>query len=798
MLQNQKKKKLPLLKSFYDFSLELISLRNNRIIKTIKFKTENKILFKKLKNTTKRFPTVTNNSNDTSLFFSKYRPMFWSDTYPVSTNSSLSSSIDFNISIQKHFDVLNNLDSLVLNDNFHFSDIFDKFEHFNESTNVQTNNFVNPIQIKNNSKIMLLNNIKKNIISILNNNLLSNCNTYYSSLIHFINNHRINKTLISWKILNNFSTKNVVLLNNHKNKDTRVGQIDKFTLNIDSYDADEYTTRLYDNYGSSDFFKNSNSVLNKFMSDYEFLKNIEDSSHYNSSYIFEDFSNSSDLIYSHFFFISGFNHIYSDIGCIKQIDTHAHKYNPVYRTNMRNINQNFISSYTFNTFNTFNLISRSNYTFVTCNSLLDKNLVDQIITPLKLRGVISRICLSSLSNNVCFNYLSFFKTRITANSSTLKHNNSIYIDTIDDTFYNIVSKSGSSFIIQHIGLLLHFKLFWFKPKFDVFKFKFKKKIFSFYKTNEIKKTLMENRKSLSIFRYIDSKNWAFNKRLDYEYTNYDTTLDFYLKKQLELKSISTLKFHNYGYINNLSGYNRSTSDISYTDSLKKSTLDAKNFHSDLRIPRLRFNPGYQRLWREYRLALGNAIRFKYIYQKQLTRYLVKFYSFLKSYNILALEYKVWKIIIYSRLLPDLHSIRDFMSNSLVFLNGKVLKNENYIIVVNDIVQLQVSIWYYIYYKWLMSWNNLRIRKFKKLVYRKKIASSYTIIKSLKQKSKYTPAYIYNMRFDMSDTKSYLEIDYFTLSFILIYDNFILDFNSPDDFPEMRHYVYRMYNWKYIN
>jgi len=50
-----------------------------------------------------------------------------------------------------------------------------------------------------------------------------------------------------------------------------------------------------------------------------------------------------------------------------------------------------------------------------------------------------------------------------------------------------------------------------------------------------------------------------------------------------------------------------------------------------------------------------------------------------------------------------------------------------------------------------------------------------------------------MRFDMSDTKSYLEIDYFTLSFILIYDNFILDFNSPDDFPEMRHYVYRMYN-----
>ena len=88
---------------------------------------------------------------------------------------------------------------------------------------------------------------------------------------------------------------------------------------------------------------------------------------------------------------------------------------------------------------------------------------------------------------------------------------------------------------------------------------------------------------------------------------------------------------------------------------------------------------------------------------------------------------------------------------------------------------------------------MRIKKFKKLIYRKKIASAYTIIKSLKQKSRYTPLYLYNMRFDMSDTKSFLEIDYFTLSFIFIYDNFALDMSSPDDFIEMRHYVYRMYN-----
>ena len=242
------------------------------------------------------------------------------------------------------------------------------------------------------------------------------------------------------------------------------------------------------------------------MSDYEFLKNIEDPSHYNSSYVFEDFSNSFDLIYSHFFFISGFDYIYSGIGGTKQRSIHIHKPNYIYKTDIFNTNQNAISSYKLTTFNIFNLMSRNNYVFNSCDSLLGKNLIDQVTTTLKLKSVVSSIYSNPVNNNNRFNYLGFFKTSVTSNLSTLKHNNSIYIDTTDDTFYNIVSKSGSSFIIQHVGLLLHFKLFWFKPKFDVFKFRFKKKIFSFYKTNEIKKTLMENRKSLSIFRYIDSKN----------------------------------------------------------------------------------------------------------------------------------------------------------------------------------------------------------------------------------------------------------------------------------------------------
>jgi hypothetical protein len=72
-------------------------------------------------------------------------------------------------------------------------------------------------------------------------------------------------------------------------------------------------------------------------------------------------------------------------------------------------------------------------------------------------------------------------------------------------------------------------------------------------------------------------------------------LDFYLKKKLELKSLSSLNFFKSQYINNLVGYDRSTVDISYTDSLKKFTLDPKYRQIEFRIPRIKFNPGYQRL-----------------------------------------------------------------------------------------------------------------------------------------------------------------------------------------------------------
>mgnify|MGYP001384843892 CR=1 FL=1 len=50
-----------------------------------------------------------------------------------------------------------------------------------------------------------------------------------------------------------------------------------------------------------------------------------------------------------------------------------------------------------------------------------------------------------------------------------------------------------------------------------------------------------------------------------------------------------------------------------------------------------------------------------------------------------------------------------------------------------------------------------------------------------------------MRYDGFDVKPYLEVDYLTLSVFLLNDPFLTLYYSPDDLPDLRLSLYRMYN-----
>lgn len=88
-------------------------------------------------------------------------------------------------------------------------------------------------------------------------------------------------------------------------------------------------------------------------------------------------------------------------------------------------------------------------------------------------------------------------------------------------------------------------------------------------------------------------------------------------------------------------------------------------------------------------------------------------------------------------------------------------------------------------------------KFKRLVFKKGMSSRYKLMKQKKQRSIYTPNWILNSKYDFQDVKSFLEIDFMTLSFFVIYDYNYYYYYTPMDFKLVNYNIYKMYNWKYL-
>ena len=343
----------------------------------------------------------------------------------------------------------------------------------------------------------------------------------------------------------------------------------------------------------------------------------------------------------------------------------------------------------------------------------------------------------------------------------------------------VFTKHNSTFILSNSNIMLPYK-FTFKYHFTR-GYIIKKIFYSFLKPNELKKSVLNSR-----------KKFIFNKTLNL------LKINKVLFKQL-LKSKRNIT--SYFKLNSL--LDRPSYGTYFTDKLNllsnKLVFNKTSLISrELRIPRVRFKPGYQRLWRNFRLAFAESINFRYIYQQQLTRYLTRFFRKLNQTYFSFKESNIRNITIYSRLLPDLATFYTFFKNELIFLNGKVLKNTSLHVYTNDFIQIEISNWYYIFSRWLSSFILKRNLKLKSLVFRKSLASRYKLMKQTKQRSNYTPNWIFTTQYDFADVKPFIEVDFFTLSMFMLYDYNTLLYYSPNDVRVTRYNLLRLYNWKYIN
>lgn len=277
------------------------------------------------------------------------------------------------------------------------------------------------------------------------------------------------------------------------------------------------------------------------------------------------------------------------------------------------------------------------------------------------------------------------------------------------------------------------------------KFSTKKTLFSFLKKNQYERKILQSKQRINFSRFC------------YSQESFNTTLNYF------------------------------SSVLSHTN------LDT--YDTDLSISRVRFKPGYQRLWREARSTIALSLRKKYTYQQQLTKYISnisrtsKYYQFSNALDITDL-------LIRSQLVPDKSLSLSLLNLHFVFLNGIPVSNALLTPVVGDNIQLRISSWFYIYSKWLLAWSFNNTKSLRRLIFRKTLRTKFIDTHKKKQRSNTIPSSVLNHQHTFMDSLSLTEVDFFTLSIFVVH-SFDND-TRIKDYLLKKNYIYKNYNWKYIN
>lgn len=213
------------------------------------------------------------------------------------------------------------------------------------------------------------------------------------------------------------------------------------------------------------------------------------------------------------------------------------------------------------------------------------------------------------------------------------------------------------------------------------------------------------------------------------------------------------------------------------------------------LKRIRFKPGYQRIWRRARASIDFHLNYNCRYQAKLTKKLssIRREAYLRVDGIRELF--LFNFILTSRFVFDIRASYELIATNTIFVNGIVTTNPGLLLIPGDFLQLYVSLKFYITYKWLHNFRKTETIRFLKLMNYRNNTSRADLSK---QASNYIPDWVYRRRLRDWDLPKYVEVDFFTLSsFVLFEPMFASHFNRYTIFENQK-LIYPMYNWKYIN
>lgn len=238
----------------------------------------------------------------------------------------------------------------------------------------------------------------------------------------------------------------------------------------------------------------------------------------------------------------------------------------------------------------------------------------------------------------------------------------------------------------------------------------------------------------------------------------------------------------------------------------KSTKDYKIFMSrrpvHYRVRRIRYKPGYSTQWRRHRRKVLIYLRKYYRFQHRLTLHLQKLYFQNIHINphpvATPTHLTLGRLLLITKFSHDIYLSTELMKHELVFLNGFRVINSLLKVFQGDVMQFIVNFKFYLMFRFLKIWSARKLAKIKRTFYKKTIVKQKAFLLLFHKRKTQLPTWIFDLEYAFSGIPHFVELDYFTLSVLLI--------DNPDFHwtqwkflnRDNRKRIYSSYNWKYIN
>jgi len=178
----------------------------------------------------------------------------------------------------------------------------------------------------------------------------------------------------------------------------------------------------------------------------------------------------------------------------------------------------------------------------------------------------------------------------------------------------------------------------------------------------------------------------------------------------------------------------------------------------------------------------------------------KFNKFIKNFlkknnsDILSnFEFKLVNLLIRSCFFVNFKDALFFIENGYITVNNKIMVNPNYLLNKHEIVKISFNKYYYLYYRKGLHNVLSNIGKYNSYAWRVN-KNKYNVNK---QQSTHTPSWILRFMYFRDDLPKYLEVDYLSMTMIILYKPYnTIEFDFYT-LKFMSSYLSRLYNWKFI-